>query len=138
MCPKNTLDPFYTFVFLIVNRIVNRIDLCKHHSIKGARKIYTLEIFRHLGYLALFIYSIQIHWVWTRMGFVGGSVAKFACQHRRHRFDPWVVPWRWKWQPTPAFLPGKSHGQRSLVDYSPWGSQRGRHDWPTKWQQQMG
>jgi len=26
-----------------------------------------------------------------------------------------------KWQPTPVFLPGKLHGQRSLVDYSPWG-----------------
>ena len=30
-------------------------------------------------------------------------------------------PWRRKWQPTPIFLLGKSHGQRSLVDYSPWG-----------------
>ena len=29
--------------------------------------------------------------------------------------------WRRKWQPTPIFLPGKSHGQRSLVGYSPWG-----------------
>ena len=29
--------------------------------------------------------------------------------------------WRWKWQPTPVFLPGKSHGQRSLVGCSPWG-----------------
>ena len=28
--------------------------------------------------------------------------------------------WRRKWQPTPVLLPGKSHGQRSLVDYSPW------------------
>ena len=28
---------------------------------------------------------------------------------------------RRKWQPTPVFLPGKSHGQRSLVGYSPWG-----------------
>jgi len=27
----------------------------------------------------------------------------------------------WKWQPTPVFLPGKSHGQKSLVGYSPWG-----------------
>ena len=26
-----------------------------------------------------------------------------------------------KWQPTPVFLPGESHGQRSLVGYSPWG-----------------
>ena len=42
---------------------------------------------------------------------------------RRHRFDPWVrkIPWRRAWQPTPVFLPGESHGQRSLVDYSPWG-----------------
>ena len=30
-------------------------------------------------------------------------------------------PLRRKWQPTPVFLPGKSHGQRSLVGYSPWG-----------------
>ena len=42
---------------------------------------------------------------------------------RRPGFNPWVgkIPWRRKWQPTPVFLPGKSHGQKSLVDYSPWG-----------------
>ena len=46
-----------------------------------------------------------------------------ACQCRIHGFDPWVrkIPWRRKWQPTPVFLPGKSHGQRSLVGYDPWG-----------------
>ena len=31
------------------------------------------------------------------------------------------VNWRRKWQPTPVLLPGKFHGQRSLVGYSPWG-----------------
>ena len=38
-------------------------------------------------------------------------------------FDPWVgkIPWRRKRQPTPVFMPGKSHGLRSLVGYSPWG-----------------
>ena len=38
-------------------------------------------------------------------------------------FSPWVekISWRRKWQPTQVFLPGKSHGQRSLVGYSPWG-----------------
>ena len=38
-------------------------------------------------------------------------------------FNPWVgnIPWRRKWQPTPVFLPGESHGQRSLAGYSPWG-----------------
>ena len=48
-----------------------------------------------------------------------------ACQCRRHkrRFDPWIgtIPWRRKWQPTPVFLPGKSHGRGSPVGYSPWG-----------------
>ena len=41
----------------------------------------------------------------------------------RPRFHPWVgkIPWRRTWQPTPAFLPGESHGQRSLAGYSPWG-----------------
>ena len=39
--------------------------------------------------------------------------------------DPWFrkIPWRRKWQPTPVCLPGESHGQRSLVGYSPWGHQ---------------
>ena len=37
-------------------------------------------------------------------------------------------PWRRKWQPTPVSLPGESHGWRSLVGYSPRGSQRVRHD----------
>ena len=37
--------------------------------------------------------------------------------------DPWVgkIPWRREWLPTPVFLPGEVHGQRSLVGYSPWG-----------------
>ena len=43
-----------------------------------------------------------------------------ACQCRRHEFDPWVrkIPWKKKWRPTPVFLSGKSHGQRSLAGYS--------------------
>ena len=49
-----------------------------------------------------------------------------ACQCRRcrrRRFDHWVgkLPWRWKWQPTPVFLPGEYHGQRSLAGYRSWG-----------------
>ena len=45
-----------------------------------------------------------------------------ACQCRTHRFNPWVgkISWRRKWQPTPVFLPGKSHGWWNLAGYSPW------------------
>ena len=60
-------------------------------------------------------------------GFSGGLVVKNlpAMQEtcRRHGFDPWVgkIPWRRKQQLTPVFLPGESHGQRSLAGYCPWG-----------------
>ena len=42
---------------------------------------------------------------------------------KRCWFDPWVrkISWRRKWQGTPVFLPGKYHGQRNLVGYSPQG-----------------
>ena len=45
-----------------------------------------------------------------------------TCQCRRYRFNFWVrkLPWRRKWQPSPVFLPGKSHGQRSLVAIVHW------------------
>ena len=57
-------------------------------------------------------------------GFPGASVVKGSpCQCRRPEFDPWVgkTPWRRKWPPAPVFLPGESHGQRSLAGCSPWG-----------------
>ena len=49
------------------------------------------------------------------------TVQYFCLQCGRPGFDPWVrkIPWRRKWQPTPVFLPRKSHGQRSLAGYSP-------------------
>ena len=56
------------------------------------------------------------------MGFPGGSGKESSCQCRRPGFDPCVgkIPWRSKWQPTPVFLPGKSHGQRRLAGCGPW------------------
>ena len=44
-------------------------------------------------------------------------------QCRRHKLNPWwrKIPWGRKWQPTTIFLPGKFHGQSSLVGYSPQG-----------------
>ena len=69
------------------------------------------------------------------MGFPGSVNSKeTACQRRRHKrwgFNPWVgkIPWRTAWQPTPVFLPGESHGQRSLAGYSSWESESIRYNW---------
>ena len=56
---------------------------------------------------------------------IGGASGKEpGCQCRRSKrrgLDPWIgkIPWRRARQPTPVFLPGQSHGQRSLAGYSP-------------------
>ena len=67
---------------------------------------------------------------WTE-SFTGGAVVskELACQCRRHKkcgFSPWAkkTPWSRKWPPTLIFLPGKFHGQKSLVGYSPWGRKK--------------
>ena len=64
------------------------------------------------------------------LGLIGASYVVLvvknppAKQNRRHKrcgLDPWVgkIPWKKAQQPTPVFLPGESHGQRSLAGYSP-------------------
>ena len=55
---------------------------------------------------------------------------RICLQQRRPRFNPWArkIPRRREWQPTPVFLPGEFHGQRSLVGCSPWGH-RIERDW---------
>ena len=70
--------------------------------------------------------------MWWMMCSPGGTSGKeSACQCRRCtrcEFNPWVrkIPWSKERQPTPVFLPEKSHGQRSLAGYSPWGH-KGSH-----------
>ena len=58
------------------------------------------------------------------MGFPGGSMVKNPpVNAETQKFNSWVgkILWRRKWQPTPVFLPGKSHGLRNLAGYSEWG-----------------
>ena len=57
------------------------------------------------------------------MALVAENLLPNAGDVNRQGFNPWVnkVPWRSAWQPTPVFLPGESHGQRTLVGYSPQG-----------------
>ena len=58
---------------------------------------------------------------------------RISLQCGRPGFDSLIgkISWRRAWQPTPVLLPGESHGQRSLMDFSPRGRRVG-HDWATK------
>ena len=59
---------------------------------------------------------------------------KFQHAGEEHKLQQWKVTatWRRKWQLTPVFLPGKSHGQRSLAGYTPWGCKGVGHNLVTK------
>ena len=86
---------------------------------------WTLEQQEGLGH--------QVSQKWKNPGLTDScsisGASPVAQQKWIHRFYPWVgkIPWRRKWQPILVFLPGKSHGQRSLGGYRPWGRKRVRH-----------
>ena len=70
---------------------------------------------------------------WTK--FKGGTSVLIISLHCRipegKSFNITIIQVYAGWHPTPVLLPGKFHGQRSQVGYSPWGSQRVGHDWTT-------
>ena len=80
--------------------------------------------FTHITFITQFISNTTLHWPDRRCRWLSGGES--ACQCKRPRFNSRVgkIPWRRKWHPTPVFLPGKSHGQRSLAGYSPWGRKK--------------
>ena len=84
-------------------------------------------IIEHLCCCKSFLSGFLFQSLPSNSGFPGVTSHKEpTCQCRRHKrcgFDPWVskIPWRRAWEPTSIFLSGESHGQRSLVGYSPWG-----------------
>ena len=98
-----------------------------YYSCKKKKKNYVLinlvtqkNTFSHLSIWDLMCLDVFIHHI------SGASDKESACQckrPKRGRFDSYVekIPQNRKWQPILAFLPGKFHAQRSLVDHRPWG-----------------
>ena len=95
--------------------------------------IYIL-IYHTIYYLVCVCMCVYIY---IYLGFLGGSVVKSL--PAKAGFYPWVgkISWRRKWQPTPVFFPGKSHGQRRLAGHSPEGCKRAGHDLTIKQQQNI-
>ena len=75
------------------------------------------------GSVDVFLPSLE----YLHPGGANGKESTYQCRKLKRcgrcGFSPWVgkIPWRRKWQPFPVFLPGESHGQRSLAGHSPWG-----------------
>ena len=98
---------------------------------------YQLEVWNIILQPTGFTFSGLKHLSWSKLDFLrdcwtflGASQVVLVVKNppanagdMRYWFDSWVrnIPWRRKWQPTSILLPGKSHGLRSLIDYSPHG-----------------
>ena len=98
----------FEFIFVHSMRMCsNFIDLC------AAVKLSQHHFLKRLSFFQFYILACfvpELPW-WL-------SNKKSACSAGDVGSVPGSGSWRRKWQPTPVFLPGKSHGQRSLVDCS--------------------
>ena len=98
-----------------VNQTSSKKIKCSEPPITNSVKI--------LEFRNIYIYIYAYHSIMI-MDFHGGSDGKMSAYHAG---DPGSTPgfgkisWRREWQPTTVFLPGKSHGRKSLVGYSPRG-----------------
>ena len=100
----------------------------KNENIQKGQRVFNNK---SLKMPTVYIYIIRADNIVLQLytGFSGVSSGKEPICHcrscKRCGFDPWIgkIPCRRAWQSTPVFLPGESHGQGSLVGYSPWGCQ---------------
>ena len=114
------ISHFHIHLFLlIVTHIKNWLHFNNHNYIT-TKKFYS--IFSFLKYIPWASQVVQ----WWRT----------YLPMQETWVQSWIgkIPWRRKWQPTPLFLPGKFHGQRSLAGYSSWDCKRVRHILETKQQ----
>ena len=88
-----------------LNRQIGWNSLCSEDN-RGLRKIFLLH-------LSIYTY---------RGSFPGGSDVNLLAMWETQGFNPWVrkIPWRRAWPPTLVFLTGEFHGQKRLVDHSPY------------------
>ena len=130
----DNLASFYFYIYLISDITISTYQCCLILGLSWELKETSLTwIFKDSCTPLLLIFKMDLFtrsplaiYIWS-MGFPGGTSGKEpTCQclrHKRLEFNPWIgkISWRRAWQPTLVFLPGESHGQKSLEAYSPWG-----------------
>ena len=107
---------YYTLLYLVLfsSSQLLLLDILYLHTILHHHRIVKTSVFHH----HIFVTCICLEGLST---WLSGRESAWKC--RRGGFNPWVekITWRRKWHPIPVFLPGKSHGQRSLAGYIQFG-----------------
>ena len=93
--------------------------LCPCHD--DYLKVFTRDKDRLFTLILLLLPSWRTHRRLLINSSTGPHLSPASGNAKRRLDDCKCPPWRRKWQPTPVFLPGESHGRRNLVGYSPWG-----------------
>ena len=100
------------YVIFTTNNPLSLVPFLIEFLLENGLKISVVKSIRF--YLLLFFFLLIVS-AFGLLSQLGGKESICQCRRRER------CGFEWKWQPTPVFLPGKSHGQRSLADYSPWG-----------------
>ena len=111
---RDKLEDWDIYTLLYIKQITNK-DL-----------LYSTENSTQYSRVAYMGKESKSEWTYARVrASLVAQQLRIRLQCRRCGFHPGVgkIPWKRAQQPTPVFLPGDSHVQRSLAGYSPWGSQ---------------
>ena len=120
------LNPHNCMNWLVIVILLIYVCMCafNYMCLYIFKYIFNIFYIPHIYLYTLYIHTLHTHThTRTCMRSPGGSDSKESICNSGDLslIQVGKIPWRRKWQPTPVFLPGESHGQRSLVCYSPWG-----------------
>ena len=119
------LLPKYHCNLTLTSGLILADHMLRRLAFYGTKPIMDWVWFSHwvkcLDCKPLLFWEVRIHF-WASQVVLVVKNPPADVRDLRHGFDPWdgKIPWRRAWQPTPAFLPGESHRQRSPVGYSPY------------------
>ena len=111
------------FVFFFGGSSSRDVLLSRGHSVAYAAELhFSFKRYQFITQLIFLVSTACMLGASQVVLMVKNPLASAGDARERCRIDPWVgkILWRRAWQPTPVFLPGESHGQRSLAGYSPW------------------
>ena len=112
----------FLYMFLLCSQVLNHEFLCVLSTFLS-NPTKNDSMFNMDALKGKKIAIVVLFCFWYNLDFPVSDGKSVCLQCGRPGFDPWVgkIPWRRQWQSTPVLWPGKSHGRRSLVGYSPWG-----------------
>ena len=134
LLPLRLLLLLFVFLFFFIfpassSNFLNTKKMSRILYSPSSHSTHFLRVISFSDFLQLYIDPnshkfILLSWPCGNPRYLSGKESTCQCRRcQKRQLSPWVgkILWRRAWQPTPVFLPGQSHGQRSGEGYSPWG-----------------